>query len=196
MTKDEYIDCLSENKMLEMLYKLQARIVFNGKIEDTNMFAAVQTATVVVTANVVNNCTISANPVAFGTYDPLAANAATGADLFANGSVVVTCTKGASGVWIDLNAGGHAGVVGGVSRAMAIGATTNYLGYELYKTDPSGGGGTVWGVGDPGAGGAGVAHASGTALAPTSYTVFGRVPKGQDPTAGAYTDSVTATINY
>jgi len=31
---------------------------------------------------------------------------------------------------------------------------------------------------------------------PVPFTIFGRVPAGQDVSAGAYADSVTVTVNY
>src|SRR5689334_25381105 len=69
--------------------------------------ALAQTATVnlSVTATVAKNCSITTTAVAFGSYDPIVANAATPLD--GTGSVVVTCTKGA-GTRIDLGLGSNA----------------------------------------------------------------------------------------
>ena len=147
------------------------------------------TATINVSANVSSVCTISALPVAFGAYDPVGTNAV--ADLYANGSVTVACTKGAPGVWIDLNAGTHAANAVGTTRAMAS-ALPDYLSYELYKANPNPVAGAIWSTGN---GTGGVTYVS-ASKAPTTITVFGRVPGGQDVTAGGYTDQVTATINY
>ncbi len=156
------------------------------------MFAATQTATINVSASVSTVCTITAAPIAFGAYDPVTANATGGADLYANGSVTVTCTKGAPNVWIDLNAGTHSGNAVGTTRAMAS-IAPDYLSYELYKANPNPAPGAIWATGN---GTGGVTYNSASAKTATAITVFGRVPQGQDPTAGAYTDSVTATINY
>ena len=157
-------------------------------------FAATKTASIAVTANVTANCTITSAPVAFGAYDPVAANNAAGVDIFQNGSVTVTCTKNAPSVWIDLNAGLHAASAVGTTRAMQGGA--DFLSYELYKTNPNPGPGTVWGVGNPAAAGAGLAYVSPSGTTATVLTVYGKLGKGQDPSAGAYADTVTATINY
>lgn len=159
-------------------------------------FAATKTATLNVTATVINNCKITTTDVVFGNYDPVVVNAAAGADIFQNGSVVVTCTKNAPGVWVDLDNGQNAASAGfGMTRAMKNGAA-NYLSYDLYKTNPNPGPGTVWGAGNPAAAGAGLAVTPGGVGAPNTLTVYGRCIKGQDPSAGAYADLITATVNY
>ena len=53
-----------------------------------------QSSNLTVTAAVIKNCTITTAPVAFGNYDPVAANATTPLD--AIGAVTVTCPKGAA----------------------------------------------------------------------------------------------------
>ena len=52
---------------------------------------ATATSNVAVSATVINNCTITTTPVAFGNYDPLS-----GAPNNNSGTVVITCTKGAA----------------------------------------------------------------------------------------------------
>lgn len=153
------------------------------------MFAASANTTFTVSASVVSNCTISAGNLAFGSYDPVAANAATGADLYANSTLTVACTKNAPNVWIGLDAGANGASAVGTSRAMANGA--NYLSYELYTANPNPAPGAAWGN-TALTGKAYVAASS----APTAITVYGRTPKGQDVAAGAYSDTITATINY
>ena len=54
--------------------------------------AATATANLGVTATVTNNCTISTAALAFGSYDPVVANASTNLD--GSGTVSVACTKG------------------------------------------------------------------------------------------------------
>ena len=85
-----------------------------------------QSANLTVSANVVKNCTITTAPVAFGNYDPVAANAT--APLDGLGTVTVTCTKGAPAK-VGLNPGGNAQ---GTTRRMS-GGGAEYLTYELYK---------------------------------------------------------------
>jgi len=145
-------------------------------------FAQTDTDTFNVTANVSKNCSITTTPVAFGVYDPVVGNAT--APLDGTGSVVVTCTKGA-GTRIDLNNGGN---FASGSRRMAAGAG-NFLTYQLYKDTART---TVWGSG----GSAGQAIAGAPSKAPRTFTVFGRVPAGQDVSAGSYADTVVATINF
>jgi spore coat protein U-like protein len=144
-------------------------------------FAQTDTDTFNVSANVSKNCSITTTPVAFGVYDPVVANAT--APLDGTGSVVVTCTRGA-GTRIDLNAGANAS---GSVRRMAGGG--DFLTYELYQDTTRT---TVWGSGS----GAGQTIIGAPSKAPRTFTVFGRVPAGQDVVAGAYADTVVATINF
>src|SRR5688572_29204745 len=94
-----------------------------------------QSTNLTVNATVVKNCTISTAPVAFGNYDPVAANAT--APLDGVGTVTVTCTKGAPAK-VGLGVGSNA--QGTVRRMIATAA--EYLAYELYKDT---GRTSVWG---------------------------------------------------
>ena len=143
--------------------------------------AQTATANLSVTATVAKNCSITTTPVAFGSYDPIVANAASPLD--GTGTVVVTCTKG-SGTRIDLGLGGNAS---GSTRRMLGG--TDLLTYELY-TDT--GRSTVWGSGA----GAGQTIAAAPNKNPRTFTVYGRVAAGQDVGAASYADTVVATINF
>jgi spore coat protein U domain-containing protein, fimbrial subunit CupE1/2/3/6 len=154
------------------------------------VFAASTPTTFTVSASVINNCTISAGNLAFGSYDPVVANNTTGADLYANSTLTVACTKGASNVWIGLDAGANGASAVGTTRAMSAGGG-NFLSYELYTANPNPAPGTAWGN----------TQATGASYTPVSkaaasITVYGRTPKGQDAAAGAYSDTITATINY
>lgn len=144
-------------------------------------FAQTATANLNVSATVNSSCTVTTTAVAFGVYDPIVTNAS--APLDATGTVVVTCTKGA-GSRIDLNTGSNAS---GSVRRMAGGG--DFLTYELYQDTTRT---TVWGSGS----GAGQTITGAPSKAPRTFTVFGRVPAGQDVVAGAYADTVVATINF
>lgn len=135
-----------------------------------------------VSADVSKNCSITTTPVDFGVYDPVVANAT--APLDGTGSVVVACTKGA-GTRIDLGLGANST---GSTRRMSAGGG-NVLAYELYQDT---GRATVWSSGS----GAGQTIAGAPSKAPRTFSVFGRVPAGQDVSAGSYTDTVVATINF
>ena len=135
-----------------------------------------------VSANVSKNCSITTTPVSFGVYDPVVANAT--APLDGTGAVIVTCTKGA-GTSIDLGLGTNPT---GSTRRMTAGGG-DFLTYQLYQDS---GRTTVWGSG----GSAGQTIAGAPSKAPRTFTVFGRVPAGQDVPAGSYADTVIATINF
>ncbi len=144
-------------------------------------FAQTGNANLAVGARVVKNCSITTTAVAFGAYDPAVTNATTSLD--GTGTVVVACTKGA-GTRISLGRGANAS---GVTRRMRGAAAV--LVYELYK---NAGRTMVWR--------SGAANGLTIPVAPSraarTFTVYGRVPAGQDVVAGSYTDTVVATINF
>ena len=152
------------------------------------------TSNLSVTASVTANCTISTNPVAFGAYDPVVANAATA--LNASGSVSIACTKG-SAPNITMDLGGNAS--GSQRKMLVTGGGTDTLNYQLYQpptTTPNTAcsfpGSTVWG--DTGA-------QVFTPTAPANknsrtYNVCGTVAAGQDVSVGSYQDTVVATVNF
>ena len=142
-----------------------------------------------VSAAVAAVCSISTAPLAFGNYDPIVANATTPLDI--NGSVTVTCTKGTQ-VYIELNPGTHTGNAVGTTRAMQSGAS-DFLDYELFSENTLS---TIWGLGDPGAGGNGFAPVPAANRNPRTFPIYGRVLAGQDSAVGNYTDVVQATVNF
>jgi spore coat protein U-like protein len=157
------------------------------------------TSVLAVTASVAQNCLISTNAVAFGSYDPVVTNSASGAALNGTGSVSVTCTRSSTGINITLGLGGNAT---GATRRMVGTATGAYLAYELYQPSTSTPaatctfpGTTVWN-----ATGGGVFTPTGVAdwgaTSPKTFNVCGTVPRGQDAAADSYSDAVIATINF
>jgi len=147
-------------------------------------FAGTATSNFTVTASVANTCTISTAGIAFGVYDPVVTHASTPLD--AAGSVTITCTKGAT-TTIALNTGTNGASASGTTRAMAAG--TDYLSYEIYQEN---GRTTMWGT-------TGVnlfTPPAAPSKAPRTYQTYGRVPAAQDVPTGAYTDTVTATVNF
>ena len=144
--------------------------------------ASYGTANLSVTATVTTNCTISTTPVAFGSYDPVVANAT--ADLDAAGSVVVACTKGATAtVGLALGANGS----GATRRMKDTGA--NYLAYELYQDSSRS---TVWGN----SGSALLSPGAAPSRVARTFPVYGRIGANQDIPAGSYSDTVVATVNF
>lgn len=140
--------------------------------------AATSTATMLVTATVLSTCTITTTPMVFGTYTGLVATS--------TATVVPICT-----VSTPYTVGLSAGVATGATvttRAMTF-ATTNTLTYGLYQNASYT---TNWGN-TPGTDTP--TSATGTGIGQT-LTVYGRILAGQFPTPGAYTDTITATVNY
>jgi spore coat protein U-like protein len=142
--------------------------------------AATTSANVAVSASVSANCLVTAGTLSFGAYDPLSANDT--APLDASGTFTVRCTRGVTAqVGLD-NGLWHSG-----SRRMRLGATTNYLAYDLYSDS---GYNTAWdNTGN---------RVSYTALnrSAQTMTVYGRVPGAQDPSAGTYNDTVAAIAEF
>jgi spore coat protein U-like protein len=126
------------------------------------------------------SCTITAVGVSFGTYNVFSAS-----PLDSTGSVSYVCVgiKASNTITIDLSRGGASTF----ARRMLKGAET--LSYNLYL---DAGRATVWGDGTTGTSHYGPVQ---PALSDT-LTIFGRIPAGQDASAGAYSDTVIVTINF
>jgi spore coat protein U-like protein len=132
--------------------------------------------TFTVTATVTNNCTITGpagNNVTFGSWDMSAAKSVTGV-------LTVACTKGASYSMTLASANGWT----------MKGAGTDALTYLIYQPDASGNAATTtqWDA----------THAysyASTSRAAKGLTLTATVQPG-DVAAGAFTDTVTATINF
>lgn len=159
-------------------------------------FAGTNTSNVTVTATVAQVCGITNGAVAFGAYDPIVANNAS--PLNATGTLTVTCTKGATGVWVGLGVGSYAAFATAPStRAMKEAASANYLSYELYKDAART---LVWGNATATAGsgtGQTVTFSAGAGLTnPASLTIYGQVPAAQNVATGSYSDTVVATVNF
>jgi spore coat protein U-like protein len=138
-----------------------------------------QTATFNVTATVLDNCAVSAGPLAFGNY-----SASSGAPAVASSSISVTCTSGLH-YTVALDGGTTTQLPG--ARAMTDG--THNLGYGLYT---SSGYSSIWG--DATAGTVTQTGIGNGAAQP--LTVFGRIPASQFVASGSYTDTVTVSVSY
>jgi spore coat protein U-like protein len=131
-----------------------------------------------VTATVSRKCTITTTDLAFGDYDPLISNrSGAGSDLDSQASITVACTAGAAPiVWISPGTAGR--VMTGAGN----------LSYELYSDAARS---VVW----PST--SGTAFSFGTSSGdPQTRTVYGRIPRGQNVAVGAYTQTVTVTVNF
>lgn len=138
------------------------------------------TTTFTVTATVLKACLVTANSLAFGTYDPTAATPLDGST-----TLSVFCTVGSS-FTVGLNAGTASGATV-TTRRMTNGANT--LGYALYQEAiRTNNWGNTPGTDTP---------AAITALVlPSTLTVYGRIPANQNVPAASYTDTITVTVNY
>ena len=86
---------------------------------------------------------------------------------------------------VALNAGTGTGATVAVRKMTSSAQTLNY---SLYQDNARG---TVWGQTTGTDTVAGTGNGSAQAL-----TVYGRIPAGQLPTPGSYSDTITATISY
>ncbi len=138
--------------------------------------AATTTSTFQVTANVLASCQISATNLSFGNYS--------GAVIDGTSTITVTCTQN-QGYDVGLNSGSSGQTVSARKMSGPGGAQ---LSYGLYSdTNRT----TNWGN----TVGTGAVQGNGSGNAQT-LAVYGRLPASQQVAAGAYTDTITATITY
>ncbi len=135
-----------------------------------------------VTATVVTNCRVIVPPLSFGTYDPLATHATQPADASVN--LTVTCTRNTAAA-VSFDFGLHA--PSGSDRAMS-GQGPEPLHYQIYRDAARL---QVWAQGSEAM--RVISHGVGT---PDQLTVFGRIPPRQEVEPGAYTDVLTATVEF
>ena len=141
------------------------------------------TGSLTVSATVPHHCTVNSPTLSFGTT----VNPLSGSDTDATATINVTCT---------INTPFHVGLGNGANfsnpnRRMRIGATANYLNYEIYRDAPRT---ERFGDSDDTAD-----RVAGTGLGsgPTAITAYGRIPSGQTTAAvGAYTDTVGISVTY
>lgn len=156
-------------------------------LADLPAVAGSNTATFQAKANVPPNCTISRlADLDFGNYDPLVANATT--DLPGNAGVLsIACTRGSTGVTVGLDNGKQPS---GTTRQMktGTGGANQLLQYALYQDSTAA---TAWDNTSTFAVGATLVDRTAHTL-----TVYGKVFQNQDVVTGAYSDTVTATINF
>ncbi|WP_321790503.1 spore coat U domain-containing protein [Burkholderia pyrrocinia] len=136
-----------------------------------------------VTLTIQANCSVAANPLAFGTSGVLTAA------LNQQTTLAVTCTN-STPYNVGLDAGGVSGSTVG-SRLMAgttSGNTSTTVGYQIYQDS---GHTTVWGntQGTDTVGGTGTGSAQ-------TLNVYGQVPTQATPKPDTYQAAVTATVYF
>ncbi|HVT35490.1 MAG TPA: spore coat U domain-containing protein [Nevskiaceae bacterium] len=142
--------------------------------------ASQATSSFLVTATVLNVCTVTATALPFTNYDPTAS----GND-DATTTVSVLCTL-STPYTVRLSQGVNGTSV--TARKMIRTLGTETLTYSLYRDAARS---QNWGVTD----GSDTASGTGTGLL-QNITVYGRITSGAAVPAGAYTDTVTVTVNY
>jgi len=153
------------------------QFAFYGLVKPACTSGASTTFAFQARATVVNDCRISAAPLAFGTARVL------NAPVRASAALGIQCTAGTA-YQVSLNSGNYA--IGG-QRRMRNGATGEMVYYGLSATYD----GPAWGDG-----------ANGTTLGGTgtgavqSQSLYGRVAPQATPSPGDYKDTVTATLIF
>jgi len=139
----------------------------------------------------VTSCTVSATGPVFGNYNPLQATA-----LASTGTVTTVCvvTTHSNTITIGLSSG-HSGNFNMRAMTTVVGGTTYTLNYNLFldAADTQ-----IWGDGT----GPSLLdtetlkrHGNNSTIT-TNTTVYGQIPALQDPVPGAYTDTMTVTVNF
>ncbi|MFY9589891.1 spore coat U domain-containing protein [Rickettsia endosymbiont of Halotydeus destructor] len=150
-------------------------IIFTG-----GALASPATTDFLVTAQIENKCTVSANPLPFGSYIYTA-------DSDQITTINVTCTNGTT-YTIGLDAGLGGGTTS--TRKMRGTPVTNTLNYFLYSDT---GRNNNWGdiIGTDTVAGVGNGNTQG-------IIVYGRIPSGQNtaPVDSTYADTITVTVNF
>lgn len=127
------------------------------------------------------SCTISATSVAFGSYNVFSTSADD-----STGTVTYRCNSRASNIRITLSRGSSNTFS---TRTMRKGSES--LGYNLYTNAART---TIWGDGSSGTSVYTLANPPDNSN--VSVTIYGRIPAGRDVSAGSYSDTIAATINF
>jgi len=140
--------------------------------------ASTATATLNVSTTVDASCSMSTTPIVFPDYSPISQ-----ANDTSTGTVILTCTTGTSAT-IALDSGVHGN---GVQRNMAD-STSDTLRYSLFQDAART---TLWLSGS-----SALTVTAAPDNNPRTYTVYGLIPANQAVPSSAYTDAVTATVNF
>jgi spore coat protein U-like protein len=147
------------------------------RIAVTAAFVLLAGATTVAAAN----CSLSTTSIAFGTY-----NVFSSAPVDSTASVNYHCIGTTPAVLITISTGQS-----GTFLPRQLGKGTERLAYNLFRDAART---TVWG--DFTAGTSAHIDVNPPKKDDLTVTVYGRIPPGQDISAGAYTDSVTVVMNF
>jgi len=168
-------------KFMKLFPVLASLSIFASGTALAQTYTQSATKDLAVNANVKTSCAIDTVAVTFPDYDPTAGTAVNNS----GGSVKIKCSKGSvTPIGLDLGKGPN-----GTRQMKGPGLSgTEYLSYELYKAAND-----VWG------------NASGTWMIPAAsqkstawatFAILATIAANQDVSVGAYTDTVTATVNF
>lgn len=144
--------------------------------------AGSSTLTLTVRAEVIPECQTTAATLSFGTYQPIGTHAT--APLDNQTALNVYCTRKAVAT-IAMSGGTYAA---GAQRRMRS-ASNDFLGYDLFSNS---GMSAIW----DGTNTVSVTSASKFTPLGGGVPLYGRIPAGQDVSAGTYQDTVQALVNY
>jgi len=144
-----------------------------------------KTATFVVSLTVSSDCSISANPLPFGTATSALATTA----ITHNTSLSVTCSNG-TGYTLSLDKGSTTGSAISSRLLGGTGSNTQTVQFQLYIDS---GLSNVFGDGTSGNGNTVSGTGTGSAV---SIPIYGQVPAQAIPLADSYSSTETATISF
>jgi spore coat protein U-like protein len=156
--------------------KIALGIAAAAAIASTPALAGTATGTVQVSLNVSSACSVTAQPLDFGTTNSFAANIDT------SSATTVKCTPTAP-YTVFVSYGANAGAT--TQRKLLSTTTTATVNYDIYSDSSRT---AAW---SPTAGKTGVGDGTEQAM-----TLYGRVPVQTAVAAGDYKDTVTVTVNY
>jgi spore coat protein U domain-containing protein, fimbrial subunit CupE1/2/3/6 len=135
-------------------------------------------------------CTVASTTLAFGPYDVF-----NGSPLDTQADVNVTCTRngGPPGTTVTLALGPSTTSGAIATRRLKRAGGADLLDYNLYRDATRLG---VWGQTSGVDTVAQSVSVPNKASANLSFTLFGRIPAGQDPSVGSYSDSLLVTISF
>lgn len=164
-----------------MSRKHLAAVVALSTLAAPTWSASTTSTTFTVSSTVVATCNVSATAMDFGSMLPTPIQS----NVDATSSIIATCSNTVP-YSIALSAGTGAGASVAVRR-MTSGSDT--MNYQLYTDSQRT---SLWGDGTSGTT---VSNQTGTGSAQT-ITVYGRIPTGQTPPVGSYTDTITVTVSF
>ena len=165
---------------MKILNSIGAASVMAAALAASPAMAGTANGTMVVSATVLESCTVVATPMLFGALTEVGS-----ANVDSTATLTLTCTPNAD-FDIAMNDGANAS---SGQRRLKHSANAEFLNYNLYIDA---------GRSQPWGNTAGTNTKPGTAPLGTSvHTVYGQIPAGvAGVSAGAYSDSVTVTVTF